>query len=247
MHATVEPYRDGSREARAATAAKRCAYYTEQKSLERTFESIDPATIAEVLASHPGYGPRGDGPVEFERAGFRGASNGPHRTTRRRPVAVPVRTRKTAAQDGSFWNDVLGDVTMDDDDEGAAAGASGIRVRRGDDGVTPYASWPADQWSAVEVNVLGTLTEDVNLAEKLVGVATRPSRRDRDRRRDRGRRSIEILVKWKARALTHCSWVALPTLAAALNPRRAPDEVLGETPESRRRGGGGASRVSRGD
>lgn len=33
-------------------AAKRCAYHTEQKSLERTFENINPSIIAEVLASH---------------------------------------------------------------------------------------------------------------------------------------------------------------------------------------------------
>lgn len=32
-------------------AAKRCAYHTEQKSLERTFENIKPSIIAEVLAS----------------------------------------------------------------------------------------------------------------------------------------------------------------------------------------------------
>ena len=208
----------GSRRA----AAKRCAYHTEQKSLERTFESIDPATIAEVLASHSGDMDRAATDlVEFERAGFRGASNGSSPDDKKTSGGGPGEdTEKTAAQDGSFWNDVLGDVTMDDDDEGDAAGASeGMHAfAAATDGVTPYASWPADQWSAAEVNVLGTLTEDVNLAEKLVGwrlspaldaTATDAATADDD--------SIEILVKWKARALMHCSWVALPTLAAALN------------------------------
>ena len=35
-------------------AAKRYAFHTEQKSLERTFENIEPSIIAEVLASHNG-------------------------------------------------------------------------------------------------------------------------------------------------------------------------------------------------
>ena len=48
------------------------------------------------------------------------------------------------------------------------------------DGATPYASWPADQWAAVEVNVLGTLTEDLNQAEKLVGWRPAPHAPDAD-------------------------------------------------------------------
>ena len=52
-------------------AARRCAYHTEQKSLERTFESLDPATIAEVLASHSGnMEAAAMDLVEFERAGL---------------------------------------------------------------------------------------------------------------------------------------------------------------------------------
>ena len=203
-------------------AAKRCAYHTEQKSLERTFESIDPATIAEVLASHSGDMDRAAMDlVELERAGFLGASNGSSLDDKKTSGGGSGEdAEKTAAQDGSFWNDVLGDVTMDDDDEGDAAGASEgtVAFAATTDGVTPYASWPADQWSAVEVNVLGTLTEDVNLAEKLVGWRLSPAlaaaETDAATADDD---SIEILVKWKARALTHCSWVALPTLAAALN------------------------------
>ena len=207
----------GSRRA----AAKRCAYHTEQKSLERTFESIDPATIAEVLASHSGDMDRAATDlVEFERADSAARDRSSPDDKKTSGGGPGEDTEKTAAQDGSFWNDVLGDVTMDDDDEGDAAGASeGMHAfAAATDGVTPYASWPADQWSAAEVNVLGTLTEDVNLAEKLVGwrlspaldaTATDAATADDD--------SIEILVKWKARALMHCSWVALPTLAAALN------------------------------
>ena len=46
----------GSKRERAPrrAAARRCAYHTEQKSLERTFDQIDPTVIAEVLASHAG-------------------------------------------------------------------------------------------------------------------------------------------------------------------------------------------------
>ena len=56
-------------------AARRCAYHTEQKSLERTFEGIDPATIAEVLASHSGnMEAAAMDLVEMDRAGFRGNS-----------------------------------------------------------------------------------------------------------------------------------------------------------------------------
>ena len=199
-------------------AAKRCAYHTEQKSLERTFETIDPATIAEVLASHSGNMELAAMDlVELDRVGVHGASGGASPDDTNTSGGSPGENTEKTATDPSFWNDVLGDVTMETDDEGEAGGVdtSGAVHVPATDGITPYASWPADQWSTVETNVLGTLTENVNLAEKLVGWRISPGAETDTV--TAGDDSIEILVKWKARALTHCSWVSLLTLAAALN------------------------------
>ena len=199
-------------------AAKRCAYHTEQKSLERTFETIDPATIAEVLASHSGNMELAAMDlVELDRVGVHGASGGASPDDTNTSGGSPGENTEKTATDPSFWNDVLGDVTMETDDEGEAGGVdtSGAVHVPATDGVTPYASWPADQWSTVETNVLGTLTENVNLAEKLVGWRISPGAETNAV--TAGDDSIEILVKWKARALKHCSWVSLLTLAAALN------------------------------
>ena len=209
-------------------AAKRCAYHTEQKSLERTFESIDPATIAEVLASHSGnMDLAAMDLVELDRVGFKGTSSDSSPDDKKPSGGAPGEdpSEKAKAVDGSFWNDVLGDVTMEDDEE-AVGVSDGVLHVPATDGVTPYSSWPTDQWSAVEMNVLGTFTGDINLAEKLVGWRISPAFKtsEKDAVTDAvtdatkfGDDSIEILVKWKTWALTHCSWVSLPTLAAALN------------------------------
>ena len=101
-------------------AAKRCAYHTEQKSLERTFESIDPATIAEVLASHSGnMDLAAMDLVELDRVGFKGTSGDSSPDDKKPSGGAPGEdpSEKAKAVDGSFWNDVLGDVTMEDDEE----------------------------------------------------------------------------------------------------------------------------------
>ena len=71
-------------------AAKRCAYHTEQKSLERTFESIDPATIAEVLASHSGnMDLAAMDLVELDRVGFKGTSSDSSPDDKKRSGGAP--------------------------------------------------------------------------------------------------------------------------------------------------------------
>lgn len=194
-------------------AARRCAYHTEQKSLERTFEGIDPATIAEVLASHSGnMEAAAMDLVEMDRAGFRGNSGSSSPADK---TSADADDHKKSAAETSFWNDVLGDVTVDEEEEEESEAAIETDARAffaAVDGATPYASWPADQWAAVEVNVLGTLTEDLNQAEKLVGWRPAPHAPDAD-----DEDAVELLVKWKGRALVRCSWVHLPALAAGLN------------------------------
>ena len=124
-------------------AARRCAYHTEQKSLERTFESLDPATIAEVLASHSGnMEAAAMDLVEFERAGLarnaRGLSSSDDAEKARDDADEPMAN----AAGASFWNDVLEDVTMEDEDErretaGLSEGDAALVLA---DGATPYAS-----------------------------------------------------------------------------------------------------------
>jgi hypothetical protein len=148
----------------------------------------------------------------------------------------------SGAKEASFWNDVLGDDDVAEDayegDDAAAVvvppAASAVN------GATPYSAWPAGQWAAVEVNVLGTLTEDLTTAERLVG--WRPSEQEEEEEEEEeeakekekeGEKegeekdmeeeekvdvssAVEILVKWKGRALPHCSWVPLAALARAL-------------------------------
>ena len=217
-------------------AARRCAYHTEQKSLERTFESLDPATIAEVLASHSGnMEAAAMDLVEFERAGLarnaRGLSSSDDAEKARDDADEPMAN----AAGASFWNDVLEDVTMEDEDErretaGLSEGDAALVLA---DGATPYASWPVDQWPAVETNVLGTATEDLNLTEKLVGWRRAPPAPAPaptpvgDGEGDAppppaggggggGDDTIEILVKFKGRALVHCAWVSMRALASEL-------------------------------
>ena len=167
-HDSVVMVRVGGAPRRAA--ARRCAYHTEQKSLERTFEGIDPATIAEVLASHSGnMEAAAMDLVEMDRAGFRGNSGSSSPADK---TSADADDHKKSAAETSFWNDVLGDVTVDEEEEEESEAAIETDARAffaAVDGATPYASWPADQWAAVEVNVLGTLTEDLNQGEKLAG------------------------------------------------------------------------------
>jgi len=80
--------------------------------------------------------------------------------------------------EAAFWNDVLGDDTVvaegldaseEEAERGAAAAAQPFANPAAMEGVTAYSSWPAGQWASVEVNVLGTLTEDLTTAERFVG------------------------------------------------------------------------------
>ena len=150
--------------------------------------------------------------VEMDRAGFRGNSGSSSPADK---TSADAGDHKKSAAETSFWNDVLGDVTVDEEEEEESEAAIETDARAffaAVDGATPYASWPADQWAAVEVNVLGTLTEDLNQAEKLVGWRPAPHAPDAD-----DEDAVELLVKWKGRALVRCSWVHLPALAAGLN------------------------------
>ena len=152
------------------------------------------------------------------------------------------------AAGASFWNDVLEDVTMEDEDErretaGLSEGDAALVLA---DGATPHASWPVDQWPAVETNVLGTATEDLNLTEKLVGWRRAPPApaptptpvgdgEGVTRRPPAGGGggddddAIEILVKFKGRALVHCAWVSMRALASELTLASQRLAVLGET------------------
>ena len=217
----------GSKRERAPrrAAARRCAYHTEQKSLERTFDQIDPTVIAEVLASHAGNMDLAAMElVEYDQEAAvarlvlnTGGSSSPTQG------ASDNETKANA--EASFWDDVLGDCDVDPDgpSDGVVAvpGAGGTvpPTQTMAEDTTPYSAWPADQWPTVEINVLGTMTEDAAAAEKLLGWRESTATDDADAMEtDDEDIPVDILVKWKGRALVRCSWVPLPILTAAMNP-----------------------------
>lgn len=131
----------------------------------------------------------------------------------------------------SFWNDVLDadDLETEIIEECGDTNAQRPIAVSAVEGATPYSCWPAEQWGTVELNVLGTLTEDLSGVERLVG--WRPSEEaqeesgqeglkaasnDRVEEKEMDEDQYEILVKWKGRALPHCSWVPLAALVSAL-------------------------------
>ena len=216
---------EGSKRERAPrrAAARRCAYHTEQKSLERTFDQIDPSVIAEVLASHAGNMEAAAMElVEYDHEAAM-AKQLMNTSGSSSPTHAESEKETKANAEASFWDDVLGDCDVDPDgpSDGPAveAGAEGsmhaAQALAGD--TTPYSSWPVDQWLTVETNGFGAMTEDATAVEKLLGwrasvdaVDTNSGTPDED--------GVDILVKWKGRALIHCSWVPLPALTAAMNP-----------------------------
>ena len=216
---------EGSKRERAPrrAAARRCAYHTEQKSLERTFDQIDPSVIAEVLASHAGNMEAAamelveydhEAAVAKQLMNTSGSSSPTH--------AESEKERKANAE-ASFWDDVLGDCDVDPDgpSDGPAveAGAEGSMhaAQAMAEDTTPYSSWPVDQWPTVETNVVGAMTEDATAVEKLLGWRASVDAVDADSGTP-DEDGVDILVKWKGRALVHCSWVPLPALTAAMNP-----------------------------
>ena len=149
----------GSKRERAPrrAAARRCAYHTEQKSLERTFDQIDPTVIAEVLASHAGNMDLAAMElVEYDQEAAvarlvlnTGGSSSPTQG------ASDNETKANA--EASFWDDVLGDCDVDPDgpSDGVVAvpGAGGTvpPTQTMAEDTTPYSAWPADQWPTVEI------------------------------------------------------------------------------------------------
>ena len=122
---------EGSKRERAPrrAAARRCAYHTEQKSLERTFDQIDPSVIAEVLASHAGNMEAAamelveydhEAAVAKQLMNTSGSSS---------PTHAESEKETKANAEASFWDDVLGDCDIDPDgpSDGPAveAGAEG--------------------------------------------------------------------------------------------------------------------------
>jgi len=224
-------------------AAKRYAFHTEQKSLERTFENIEPSIIAEVLASHNGnLDAAATDLVSMDLTGYALAAsagaNGSGKSSPDGGSPSDADGSKKAPGDASFWNDVLGDdetLAEGDVDEDDAPCATAVAI----DGVTPYASWSPTQWSALSSDA-PDLSRDV---EKLVGwrfasssssssdaARGAPSKKAKTSKRTPTKAKedaadatdvvdgddVEILVKWRGRAAARCAWVPLAALTSSL-------------------------------
>ena len=224
-------------------AAKRYAFHTEQKSLERTFENIEPSIIAEVLASHNGnLDAAATDLVSMDLTGYALAAsagaNGSGKSSPDGGSPSDADGSKKAPGDASFWNDVLGDdetLAEGDVDEDDAPCATAVAIY----GVTPYASWSPTQWSALSSDA-PDLSRDV---EKLVGwrfasssssssdaARGAPSKKAKTSKRTPTKAKedaadatdvvdgddVEILVKWRGRAAARCAWVPLAALTSSL-------------------------------